>query len=104
MSPDFLTPIGPSQFDAILGPRTGPDSAAAVGPDQLAVLQGSAVFASAAYNVLLIDPATFDPTSKVLVPGLPDSGIDLSAPSPGAGISDGLVDLARLDRATDNAR
>jgi hypothetical protein len=82
MSPDSLTPIGPSQFEAIIAPHMGPDAAAVIGPDQLAVLEGGRQIEGAAFAVWVIDPATFDPESKVVSGVLPAVAINLPQATP----------------------
>ena len=82
MSPDSLTPIGPSQFDAILAPHMGPDEAAVVGPDELAVLEGGRQIEGASFAVFVTDPATFDPESKFVISALPAANINLSQATP----------------------
>jgi hypothetical protein len=82
MSPDSLTPIGPSQFDAILAPHEGPDAAAVLNADDLAVLEGGRQIEGAFFSVFVIDAGTFDPNEKFASGVLPPSGISLGQATP----------------------
>jgi Ca2+-binding RTX toxin-like protein len=53
-----------------------------VGQDQLAVLEGGRLIEGAAYTVLVIDPATFDPEAKLVSGGLANVAIDLPQATP----------------------
>jgi hypothetical protein len=76
MTPDSLTPIGPLQQDFFFGPHTGPIAAAAIGPDQIAVLEGGGDIASASASVFV-----FDSQGNLVSPGFPNSSLTVGANS-----------------------
>jgi hypothetical protein len=56
MSPDSLTPIGPSVHDGVTGPHMTARAAAVVGPDLIAVVEGIQDLGGAALEVFAFDP------------------------------------------------
>jgi hypothetical protein len=56
MSPDTLTPIGPSHHDGITGPHMTARAAAVVAPDEIAVIEGIQDLGGATLEVFAFDP------------------------------------------------